>query len=112
MYSSLRQVALFVPDLRAAERYYQSVFDMELIGREADGRFYFLEANSEQPGISQTVGSSFDRRCGNYYAVGPSAFCRPTRHAADSGYAPRNPAFGYRQVAGNASESFFTRPRG
>ena len=43
--SSLRHIALFVPDLRAAERYYQSVFDMELIGREAalsDGLWYTL----------------------------------------------------------------------
>ena len=36
MNSSLRHIALFVPDLRAAERYYQSVFDMELVGREAE----------------------------------------------------------------------------
>jgi catechol 2,3-dioxygenase-like lactoylglutathione lyase family enzyme len=45
MNSSLRHVALIVPDLRAAERYYQSVFDMELIGREAelaDGLWYTL----------------------------------------------------------------------
>ena len=42
---SIRHIALFVPDLRAAERYYQSVFDMELIGREAelaDGLWYTL----------------------------------------------------------------------
>ena len=31
-------VALFVPDLQAAERYYQTLFDMELIGREAEGK--------------------------------------------------------------------------
>lgn len=45
MNSSLRHIALFVPDLRSAERYYQSVFDMELIGREAelaDGLWYTL----------------------------------------------------------------------
>jgi len=45
MNCSLRHIALFVPDLRAAERYYQSVFDMELIGREAelsDGLWYTL----------------------------------------------------------------------
>ena len=45
MNSSLRHVALVVPDLRAAERYYQSIFDMELIGREAelaDGLWYTL----------------------------------------------------------------------
>ena len=45
MNCSLRHIALFVPDLRTAERYYQSVFDMELIGREAelaDGLWYTL----------------------------------------------------------------------
>ena len=45
MKSSVRHVALIVPDLRAAERYYQSVLDMELIGREAelaDGLWYTL----------------------------------------------------------------------
>ena len=45
MNSSLRHIALFVPDLRAAEHYYQSIFDMELIGREAelaDGLWYSL----------------------------------------------------------------------
>ena len=45
MNSSVRHIALFVPDLREAERYYQSIFDMELIGREAelaDGLWYTL----------------------------------------------------------------------
>jgi len=45
MISSLRHIAVFVPNLRSAERYYQSVFDMELIGREAelsDGLWYTL----------------------------------------------------------------------
>jgi catechol 2,3-dioxygenase-like lactoylglutathione lyase family enzyme len=45
MNTSLRHIALFVPDLQAAERYYQSVFNMELIGREAelaDGFWYTL----------------------------------------------------------------------
>ena len=45
MISSLRHIALFVPDLRPAERYYQSVFDMALVGREAelaDGLWYTL----------------------------------------------------------------------
>ena len=45
MHSSLRFIALAVPDLRAAEEYYQSLFDMELIGREAeleDGLWYTL----------------------------------------------------------------------
>jgi catechol 2,3-dioxygenase-like lactoylglutathione lyase family enzyme len=42
---SFRHIALVVPDLRAAEEYYQSIFDMELIGREAEldnGRWYTL----------------------------------------------------------------------
>jgi len=45
MNSSLRFVALVVADLRAAEHYYRSLFDMELIGREAelaDGLWYTL----------------------------------------------------------------------
>ena len=45
MKSSVRHIALFVPDLRAAESYYQSIFDMEIIGREAelaDGEWYTL----------------------------------------------------------------------
>ena len=45
MNSSLRHIALFAPDLRFAEHYYQSIFDMELIGREAelaDGLWYTL----------------------------------------------------------------------
>jgi catechol 2,3-dioxygenase-like lactoylglutathione lyase family enzyme len=33
---SFRHLALVVPDLRAAEDYYRSIFDMELIGREAE----------------------------------------------------------------------------
>ena len=45
MHSSLRFIALVVADLRAAEAYYRSVFDMELVGREApgeDGQWYTL----------------------------------------------------------------------
>ena len=45
MISSLRHIAVFVPNLRSAEHYYQSVFDMELVGREAelsDGLWYTL----------------------------------------------------------------------
>jgi len=45
MICSLRHIAVFVPNLRSAEHYYQSVFDMELIGREAelsDGLWYTL----------------------------------------------------------------------
>lgn len=43
--AKLRHIALFVPDLQQAEQYYLSVFDMELIGREAllgDGLWYTL----------------------------------------------------------------------
>jgi catechol 2,3-dioxygenase-like lactoylglutathione lyase family enzyme len=45
MTSFIRHIALFVPDLRQAEAFYQSLFDMELIGREAelaDGLWYTL----------------------------------------------------------------------
>ena len=45
MKSSVRHIALFVPDLRSAERYYRSIFDMDLVGREAelaDGEWYTL----------------------------------------------------------------------
>jgi len=45
MNCSLRHIAVFVPNLRTAEHYYQSIFDMELIGREAelaDGLWYTL----------------------------------------------------------------------
>jgi hypothetical protein len=45
METSLKLIAWFVADLRAAEGYYQSVFDMTLIGREAelaDGLWYTL----------------------------------------------------------------------
>ena len=45
-----QHIALFVPDLQAAEVYYQSVFDMELIGREAeleDGLWYTLPFNKD-----------------------------------------------------------------
>ena len=43
--SSIRFIALIVPDLRAAEHYYRGVFEMEVIGREAllnDGLWYTL----------------------------------------------------------------------
>lgn len=42
---TIRHIALFVPDLRQAEAYYQWLFGMELIGREAeleDGLWYTL----------------------------------------------------------------------
>ena len=42
---AIRHIALFVPDLRAAEAYYQPLFEMHLIGREAqlgDGLWYTL----------------------------------------------------------------------
>jgi len=35
MMVSVRHIALMVPDLQAAEQYYQTIFEMELIGREA-----------------------------------------------------------------------------
>lgn len=56
---SFRHLALVVPDLRVAEEYYRSVFDMELIGREAaleNGHWYTLPfdkgwAEAEAAGI-------------------------------------------------------------
>ena len=45
MICALRHIALGVSDLRAAEHYYLSIFDMELVGREAelpDGLWYTL----------------------------------------------------------------------
>jgi len=42
---AFRHIALYVPNLRAAEEYYQTLLGMELIGREAeleDGNWYSL----------------------------------------------------------------------
>jgi catechol 2,3-dioxygenase-like lactoylglutathione lyase family enzyme len=43
--TSIRHIALFVPGLRTAEAYYRPLFEMQLIGREAeldDGLWYTL----------------------------------------------------------------------
>jgi catechol 2,3-dioxygenase-like lactoylglutathione lyase family enzyme len=45
---SIRHIALFVSDLRAAEDFYRNVFDMQVIMREAerdDGQWYTLRAD-------------------------------------------------------------------
>jgi catechol 2,3-dioxygenase-like lactoylglutathione lyase family enzyme len=45
MLTSVSHIALFVPDLQGAERFYQDLFEMELIGREIekeDGLGYTL----------------------------------------------------------------------
>ena len=45
MATEVRHIALFVPDLREGERYYQRLFSMDLIGREAqmeDSLWYSL----------------------------------------------------------------------
>jgi catechol 2,3-dioxygenase-like lactoylglutathione lyase family enzyme len=45
MVNSVSHIALFVPDLQEAERFYKNLFDMELIGREIekeDGLWYTL----------------------------------------------------------------------
>jgi len=45
MKTSVSHIALFVPDLQEAETFYKNLFDMELIGREAeeeDGLWYTL----------------------------------------------------------------------
>jgi catechol 2,3-dioxygenase-like lactoylglutathione lyase family enzyme len=47
MTTALRHISLFVPDLQAAETYYQRLFDMEIVGREGrlqDGLWYALPA--------------------------------------------------------------------
>lgn len=49
--TSIRHLALFVPDLRAAEAYYRPLFEMQLIGREArldDGLWYTLPFDAAQ----------------------------------------------------------------
>jgi catechol 2,3-dioxygenase-like lactoylglutathione lyase family enzyme len=46
--TALRHVALFVPNLQAAEAYYRRLFAMEIVGREAqigDGLWYALPAD-------------------------------------------------------------------
>ena len=89
MISSLRHIAVVVPNLRSAERYYQSVFDMELIGREAelsDGLWYTLpfdkgwdeaEAAGIEPGMLALRKDEFvlalfrgDAPLGQIYAIG------------------------------------------
>jgi len=45
MLTSVSHIALFVPDLQEAERFYKDLFEMELIGREMrkeDGLWYTL----------------------------------------------------------------------
>ena len=45
MATEVRQIALFVPDLQRAEEYYQRLFGMDLVGREAhmeDNLWYTL----------------------------------------------------------------------
>lgn len=87
--STLRHIALLVPDLRAAEQYYQAVFEMEVIGREAllkDGLWYTLpfdkgwddaEAAAIDLGMLALRKGYFvlalfrgDALCGQIYAVG------------------------------------------
>jgi catechol 2,3-dioxygenase-like lactoylglutathione lyase family enzyme len=48
MMTSVSHVALFVPDLQEAEKFYRDLFDMELIGREIEkenGLWYTLPFN-------------------------------------------------------------------
>lgn len=48
MVTSVSHIALFVPDLQKAEKFYMDLFDMELIGRETeqeDGLWYTLPFN-------------------------------------------------------------------
>lgn len=48
--TSLGHIALYVPDLRAAENFYQDLFEMQLLMREAklaDGQWYTLPPEKE-----------------------------------------------------------------
>lgn len=50
MLTSVSHIALFVPDLQEAERFYKDLFEMELIGREIemeDGLWYTLPFDKE-----------------------------------------------------------------
>ena len=50
----VRHIALVVPDLPEAEAYYQSLFQMALIGREAeqeDGEWYTLPHDKSWDGV-------------------------------------------------------------
>lgn len=45
MVTEIRHIAIFVPDLREAEAYYQEIFDMQIVGRESmlsDGQWYSM----------------------------------------------------------------------
>jgi catechol 2,3-dioxygenase-like lactoylglutathione lyase family enzyme len=67
----VRHIALFVPDLPAAETYYRTVFGMDLVGREVlqnDGLWYSLpvdknwqaaQAAGIVPGMSALRSGSF-----------------------------------------------------
>ncbi|HRQ41536.1 MAG TPA: hypothetical protein PLD25_26750 [Chloroflexota bacterium] len=49
--TSIRHIALVVPDLRTAEAYYRPLFEMQLIGREVlldDGLWYTLSFDAAQ----------------------------------------------------------------
>src|SRR6266508_5279971 len=82
MNSSVRHIALFVPDLRSAERYYRSIFDMELVGREtelAERQWYTLPfdkgwGEAEAAGIE--LGMVFLRKgdfgLGLFRGIGPA----------------------------------------
>ncbi len=56
-----RHLAVFVSDLRRAEQYYQDLFKMELIGREAegeDGETYALPRNKGWKRLKRPESSS------------------------------------------------------
>ena len=91
MHCSLSFIALFVSNLREAEEFYKTIFDMQLIGREAqasDGLWYTLPFDKEWEDADAAgieIGMlalrkhdfvlalfSGDRRAGQVYAVGLS----------------------------------------
>ena len=59
----IRHIALFVPDLRQAEAFFQSLFDMELLGREAeleDGLWYTLPFDKGWEDAQAAAGLNYD----------------------------------------------------
>jgi catechol 2,3-dioxygenase-like lactoylglutathione lyase family enzyme len=75
MIHSVSHLALVIPELRAAEGYYQSLFDMNLIGREAemdDGLWYTLSFDKsweDAEGAGITLGMAALRKGGLVLAL-------------------------------------------
>ena len=89
MIEAVNHIALFVPDLQEAEQFYQSLFDMELIGREIEkenGLWYTLpfdkgwedvKASGIEPGMTALRNGGLvlalfrgDKELGQVFAIG------------------------------------------